>query len=129
MRKKLIRFGTYVALMGILLSASASVVDADSMQLMEDRQKSLSSNIATKDVKSALADAKELETMFKEVAAFYEQKGNASDAVAWSKENREIAGVVVAQALVAKDFDTASRQSVTMAKNCKACHQLYKTQE
>lgn len=129
MRHKIIRSGISIALMGVILSAAASVVDADAMQIMEDRQKSLSSNISLKDAKGALADAKELEAMFKEVGAFYEQKGNAPDAVNWSKESRELAGVVVAQALAANDFDTASIKSVTMAKNCKACHQLYKLQD
>jgi hypothetical protein len=129
MHKKIIQFGIYVALTGVLLSAYASVVDADLMQVMEDRQKSLSSNISMKNAKGAMADAKELEEMFKEVGAFYEQKGNAPDAVTWSKESKEIAGVVVAQALAVNDFDTASKKSVTMAKTCKACHQMYKSQE
>jgi len=127
MRKKILKFGLHLALTGALLSAYASVVDADLMQVMEDKQKSLSSNISLKNAKDALADAKELEEMFKEVGTFYEQKGNAADAVTWSKESRELAGVVVAQAIAANDFDTASKKSVTMAKNCKACHQAYKT--
>ena len=126
MRKKIIQFGMYVALTSPLLSAYAAV-DADSMQIMEDRQKSLSSNISLKDAKGALADAKELEEMFKEVEAFYVKKGNAAEGVTLSQESQVLAGRVVTQALAANDFDTASQKSVTLAKNCKACHQIYKT--
>lgn len=99
------------------------------MQVMQDKQKSLSSNISMKDAKGALADAKDLEELFKEVEDFYVKKGNAAEGVTWSKESKELAGVVVAQAIVANDFDTASKKSVTIAKTCKACHQLYKSQE
>jgi cytochrome c556 len=95
---------------------------------MEDRQKSLTSNISLKDAKGATADAKEMEEMFKEVEAFFVKKGNAADAVTWSQESRQLAGGV-AKSLAANDFDAASQQAVTLAKTCKACHKIYKSKD
>ena len=127
MRKKIIQFGIYIALTSTLLSAYAAV-DADSMQIMEDTQKSLSSNIALKASKGALADARELEEMFKEVEEFFVKKGNAADGVTWSQESRALAGGV-AKAVAASDFDGASQKAVSLAKTCKACHAIYKTKD
>jgi cytochrome c556 len=127
MRKKIIEFGIYVALTGFLLTAYAAV-DADFMQVLEDTQKSLTSNISLKNAKSASADAKEMEVMFTEVEAFFAKKGNAADAVTWSQESKALASGV-AQALAANDFDGASQKAVTLAKTCKACHKIYKTKD
>lgn len=127
MRKKIIQTGIYIALSVTLLSAYAAV-DADSMQVMEDTQKSLSSNIALKAGKGALADARELEEMFKEVEAFFEKKGNAADGVTWSQESRTLAASV-AKAVAANDFDAAAQKAVSLAKTCKACHAIYKTKD
>jgi cytochrome c556 len=130
MLKSTYRLVVFVTLTGALLSFSnASEMDVDLMQSMEDAQKNLSSNISLGNAKAALADAKELEQKFVEVEAFYLKKGNATDGVNWSKESKELAGVVVAQALAKKDFDTASRSSVVLAKTCKACHETYKSQQ
>jgi urate oxidase len=127
MRKKIIQLGIYIALTGSLLSAYAAV-DADSMQIMEDTQKSLSSNIALKASQGAIADAKELEEMFKEVEEFFVKKGNAADGVAWSQESRALAGSV-AKDVSENDFDGAAKKAVSLAKNCKACHAIYKTKD
>ncbi len=127
MRKKIIKFGIYTALAGFLLSAYASV-DADSMLIMEETQKSLSSNIALKSAKGALADARELEEMFKEVEDYFVKKGNAIDGVTWSQESRVLASAVT-KAVTANDFDSAAQKAITLAKTCKACHAIYKTKD
>lgn len=117
----------FLALIGIVLTAFAAV-DADLMQSMDERQKSLSSNLALKDAKGALQDAREMEEMLKEVEQHFVQKGNAPDGVNWSQESRQLANGV-AQAVTAHDFTGASQKAITLAKNCKACHQIYKTKD
>ena len=105
--------------------AAQSTVDEDFMQIMEDRQKSLSSNISLKNATAAREDVKELEDMFNEVEAFYVHKGNATDAVNWSKESKELAAAIE-KYVASNDFDTASQTSATLAKTCKTCHRVYK---
>src|SRR5512140_1037144 len=73
--------------------AAQVTVDEDFMQVMEDRQKSLSSNISLKDAKAAEEDVKELADMFGDVEMFYEQKGK-TDAANWSKESKELAAAI-----------------------------------
>jgi hypothetical protein len=100
-------------------------VDEDYMQVMEDRQKSLASNIALKNGQAAVEDAKELDQMFNDVETFYVHKGNASDAVTWTKESKDLA-VAITQYVATNDFDTASVKAVSLAKTCKECHSVYK---
>jgi outer membrane protein assembly factor BamA len=95
------------------------------MQVMEDRQKSLTSNIALKNSQAAVEDAKELDQMFNDVETFYAHKGNASDAVTWTKESKNLA-VAITQYVASNDFDTASVKAVSLAKTCKECHSVYK---
>lgn len=121
---KSILYFSLVVTTGSVVAAQVSV-DEDFMQIMDDRQKSLSSRIALKDANGATEDVKELADMFKEVETFYEQKGNAPDAVNWSKESKELAETIT-KYVASNDFDTASQTSVALAKTCKACHRVYK---
>ena len=105
--------------------AAQPTVDEDFMQLMKDKQKSLSSNISLKDTQSATDDANEIVDMFNDVQAFYEKKANAADAVDWSKESKDLTATI-AKYVAANDFDTAAQTSVTLAKACKTCHKIYK---
>jgi predicted DNA-binding protein len=125
MRKlKIFLYLSLVAMTGSVVAAQ-STVDEDFMQIMEDRQKSLSSNISLKNATAAREDVKELEDMFNEVEAFYVHKGNATDAVNWSKESKELAAAIE-KYVASNDFDTASQTSATLAKTCKTCHRVYK---
>ncbi|HXU92343.1 MAG TPA: hypothetical protein VFP33_01670 [Gallionella sp.] len=106
--------------------AGQAVVDEDSMQLMEDRNKSLSSRIALKDAAGAKEDAQALAEMFADVETYFAQKGKG-DAVDWSKQSRELSADI-SRYVAAKDFDHASQSAVTLSKTCKTCHQTYKTE-
>lgn len=121
---KIIVYGILVLMTGSVVAAQVTI-DEDYMQVMEDRQKSLSSNIALKNSQAALGDAKSLEESFNDVETFYALKGNATDAVTWSKESRDLA-VTIQKYVASNDFDTASQTSVTLAKTCKTCHRIYK---
>lgn len=107
------------------VAASQVTVDEDYMQVMEDRQKSLTSSIALNNAKAAVEDANALGEMFSDVETFYAQKGNANDAVNWTKESKGLT-VAITKYVATKDFDTASVTAVTLAKTCKECHSVYK---
>ncbi len=107
--------------------ASQVVVDEDSMQLMDDRNKSLANCIALKDEAGAKADARALDEMFADVEVYFEQKGKR-DAVDWSKQSRELSDQIT-RYVAANDFDHASQSAVTLSKTCKACHEVYKEEK
>lgn len=127
MYKSLIAYAVLVILGGTVMNAFGEV-DSDFMTEMEDRSKSLTSNISLKDAKAATDDAKAIEQMFNEVEAFFVKKGNAEDGVTWSQESRTLAGKI-AQSVAGSDFDTASQTAVSLNKTCKACHKIYKTKD
>lgn len=121
---KIFLYLSLVALTGSVVAAQ-STVDEDFMQIMEDRQKSLSSNLSLQNATAATEDVKELKDMFGEVEDFYVHKGNAGDAVNWSKESKDLAAAIE-KYVAAKDFDTAAQTSAALAKTCKTCHRVYK---
>jgi hypothetical protein len=115
---------TLAVITGSVLAAEVSI-DEDYMQVMEDRQKSLTSNIALKNGQAAVEDAKELDQMFNDVGAFYAHKDNAADAVNWTRESKDLAAAIT-KYVASNDFDTASMKAVSLAKTCKECHSVYK---
>lgn len=105
--------------------ATQFAVDQDSMQLVDDRNTSLASNIALRDAAGARSDAEALAAMFAEIEAFYAQKGQVNDAVSWSRQIRELADDISTH-VAASDFDQAAENAVTLSKVCKSCHSIYK---
>jgi hypothetical protein len=128
MRKlKSILYFSLAVMTGSVVAAEISL-DEDYMQVMDDRQKSLTSNIALKNAPAAVEDARELDEMFKDVETFYAHKGNAGDAVNWTKESKNLA-VSITKYVATQDFDTAAVTAVTLAKTCKECHSVYKKEK
>ena len=123
MHKKIL-FLLLAASAGIAISAQ-SALDDDLMQNIEDSTKSLTSNIALKDIKGGSVDAKELAEMFAKVEVFYQQKGDASEAVDLSRKSRELS-VEVGKDLVGRNFDHANELATSLSKTCKTCHSIYK---
>ena len=124
MKLKILGYSSLLLLAGSVYAADCAV-DEDFMQIMKDRQKSLASNISLGDAKAATEDVKQLEEMFVDVETFYAHKGNAADAVNWSRESKSLISVIQ-RYVAARDFDTASQTSVKLAKTCKTCHEVYK---
>ncbi|MCB5183606.1 hypothetical protein LG201_00100 [Methylobacillus gramineus] len=127
MSKFLVSLFVYLALTGSVVAALTEI-EEDFMQDIEDIQKSMTSNISLQDAATAKSEAVELEAMFKDVEEFYVKKGDAADAVDWSKESRTYL-VAISKALEAKNFDAASQSAVSLAKTCKACHKIYKSKD
>jgi hypothetical protein len=125
MRKIIVVIGVHAALAaGIVLAQSQDDFDAW-MRTIDEKNQSVQRNIAAKDSDAAAADAKMLQETFKQVEGFWAKRGNAQDAIELSQKAQEQAAEVVKSA-GAKDYDTASMQSIKIAQTCTACHRLYR---
>jgi len=114
-----------LALMAIT-AFGQSVDEFDSwMRTIDETNQSVQRNIAAKDSAAAAADAKTLDETFQMVENFWKKRGNAPDAVELSQKARQQAAAA-AKAIAAKDFDSASAQSIQIAETCTACHRLYR---
>ena len=114
----------------LLLAAGAAwsaetEMDTDLMRAIEDANKSLSSDIALKNTKGALADAKELEDMFVKVEGFFNDKGEAHDAVELSKISVELTRGI-SKSVSSGDFDAATDAATNLSRTCRSCHTFYK---
>lgn len=124
MRKLIIVFGVLAVLGGVVRAADGEL-DMDLMQTIEDTNKSLASNIATKNAPGSTSDAKELEGLFAKVESHFMAKGDAADAVELSKKSKDLAESIV-KSVAAKDFDTATDAATSISRTCRACHTFYK---
>lgn len=124
MQRKLIAFGaTLFVSAGLALAAVE--LDTDLMQNIDDTNKSLASNIAIKDGKAAIADAKSMNDMFGTVETWFVQKGDAANAVELTKQSRELTLAIV-NAVTANNYDAATDAATTLSRTCKKCHTFYK---
>ncbi|MFL6633879.1 MAG: hypothetical protein ACJ8HJ_16365 [Massilia sp.] len=124
MQRKLIAFGAVLSISAGLALAAVEL-DTDLMQNIDDTNKSLASNIALKDGKAALADAKSMTTMFDTVETYFVQKGDAANAVELTKKSRELTLTIV-DAVTSSDYDKATDAATTLSRTCKTCHTFYK---
>ena len=124
MRPKTAFFLSQLVLLGSVASAQFEIT-ADAMRDIEDTTKSLDSNVALKDAKTAVNEAQQLVAFFRQVEGFYAQKGDAADAVGYARKTHELAVQTLA-AVEAQDFDHASDTVSALARSCKSCHDVYK---
>ena len=124
MQRKLIAFGAML-FVSAGLALAAVELDTDLMQNIDDTNKSLSSNIALKDGKAAIADAKSMNDMFGTVETYFVQKGDAANAVELTKQSRELTLTIV-NAVTANNYDAATDAATTLSRTCKKCHTFYK---
>ncbi|WP_374319398.1 hypothetical protein [Aquabacterium sp.] len=116
---------TVMAAMTGAVYAAQDELDTDLMQGIEDTNKSMASNIATRDGRSATAEARELTEAFAKVEAFYTAKGDAPDAVELARKSKAIAGDI-AKLVEAGQFDAAVNAATDLSRTCKTCHNFYK---
>jgi hypothetical protein len=124
MRRKLIVFGAMLSVSAGFALAAVEL-DTDLMQNIDDTNKSLASNIALKDGKAAIADAKSMNAMFDTVETYFVQKGDANNAVELSQKSRELTLAIV-NAVTSNDYDAATNAATTLSRTCKTCHTFYK---
>lgn len=118
-------------LLAFVVGMSASVnsaevqLDTETMQTIEDLNKSLSSNISLKDAKGATSDAKELTELFAKVEQHFLQKGDAQNAVDLSKKSKDLT-VEIINSIAAKNFEAATDAATSLSRTCRTCHTFYK---
>lgn len=104
---------------------AAAELGMELMQNIEDSNKSLASNIALRDTKAAITDAKDLDTMFAEVEAHFTQRGDAANAVELSKKSRSLATQIVSS-VSSGNFNAATDAATDLSRTCRTCHTFYK---
>ena len=108
-----------------LCAAEAIDVDGDLMRGIDDTAKSLDSNVAQKDAKAALADARALVDTFARIGSHYGQKAETADAAGFAHRTQDLAAQAL-KAIEAQDFDTANDAVARLTRSCKSCHEVYK---
>ena len=113
-------------LLGTALCAAEAVdVDGDLMRGIDDTAKSLDSEVAQKDTKAALADARTLVDTFSRIESHYGRKPDTADAVGFAHQTQELAAQAL-KAIEAQDFDAAGEAVNQLTRSCKKCHDVYK---
>ena len=108
-----------------LCAADAVDVDGDLMRGIDDTAKSLDSDVAQKDAKAALADARSLVETFARIESHYGRKPETADAVGFAHQTQELAAKAL-KAIEAQDFDAAGDAVNQLTRSCKTCHEVYK---
>jgi hypothetical protein len=99
--------------------------DDDSMRDMDDANKDLQPVLGAKNADAALQDAQIIQIVLKETEGYFTKKGGTDNAVKIARQG-ELSVEAVIAALGKKDFDTAAAAARDTAKNCRACHDIYK---
>jgi hypothetical protein len=99
--------------------------DTDAMKAIEGATKDLDSSIVYKDVPGAISNAEFIRDSLLWAEGYFSQKGNADDAVKWSRQGRELADAIAAFAKK-KEFAAADDAFGSLKKVCKSCHDAYK---
>ncbi|HEU5135916.1 MAG TPA: hypothetical protein VFU13_12275 [Steroidobacteraceae bacterium] len=107
-------------------AAAQNLLDFDDwMQRIDDGSQDLQRHIAARDRQAAHGAAREIEELYALMEKFFEKRGNAEDAVRWSREGREFASRAQAD-LTAHRFTSARRNALAIAHGCRDCHFNYK---
>lgn len=118
---------TFAALSSGAGLAAQFEVDRDFMETLEDKTRSLNSRLALKESAGARDDARALAAMYEKMALFYSQQREASDAVTWSNQGKDLSNEISRYA-VAKEFDRALQSAAMLGNTCTTCHRVYKNQ-
>ena len=109
-----------------VIAAAQNLFDFDDwMQRIDDGSQDLQRHIDKKDAESAKAAAQEIEELYGLMEKFFEKRGNADDAVRWSREGRVFAARAQAD-LDARRFGAAKTKALAIAHACRDCHFVYK---
>ncbi len=110
--------------------AAQSILQFDQwMQKIDRHSQSIQRNVAARESVAALADAREVGDLYKQMADYFARRGdNTEDAVRLSKEGAVLAEAVV-KSLQENDFAAASRSVTSITHACRDCHVRYKPLE
>lgn len=123
---------TVLVLLGTLASAAANIdltdFDDDVMKNMDDIVKTLDSDLASRNAKSAQADAADIRDGLHWAEEYFKRKGNIEDAVQLARHGEDLAAEV-ARSAASNDFDAALTSYESLVKTCRRCHDSYKPPE
>jgi hypothetical protein len=110
---------------GVHVDLDLTDFDDDSMRDMDDANKDLQPVLGAKNADAALQDAQIIQIVLKETEGYFTKKGGTDNAVKIARQG-ELSVEAVIAALGKNDFDTAAAAARDTAKNCRACHDIYK---
>jgi hypothetical protein len=117
------------ALLSGLLCFSTAAHDIfafdDWMQRIDEGSQDLQRHIAARDVAAATASARQIEELYALMETFFEERGDAADAVRFSRKGRNFARKAQRD-LSARRFTAAQRNALGIAHGCRDCHYQYK---
>jgi len=109
-----------------MTAAAQNLLDFDDwMQRIDDGSQNLQRHIAARDPKAAGGAAREIEELYGLMEKFFEKRGNADDAVRWSREGQQFAAKAQAD-IAAGRYVSAKRNALAIAHGCRDCHFNYK---
>ena len=100
-------------------------MDEDLMRSIDDAAKSVTSNIDLRRFSAAQTDAHDLQSLLKQVEAFYIARPDKPDALEFARTSLGLTDRIE-QSAAARDFDAASLAAAQLARSCRACHDVYK---
>ena len=99
--------------------------DKDVMQAMDDAFKDLEPVIGARNTEAAISDVQVLLEGYQWTGDYFKARSDTPDAVQWNAEGHALLESVL-DSLNKKDFEKAAESARATAKNCKACHEVYK---
>jgi glutaredoxin 2 len=119
-----------LALLCLSLIANTAVPQSlfdldDWMQRIDDQSQDLQRHIGARNVPAAKDSAREIAELYDLMEMFFEKRGEAADAVRWSREGADWARQAQRD-LDAKRFTAAKRNALSIAHGCRDCHYQYK---
>jgi len=108
------------------VASAHSIFDFDDwMQRIEESSQDLQRHIDARRPEAAVERAREIEALYGLMEEFFENRGEADDAVRMSREGREFA-VRVQGDLARQRFGAAKGNALKIAHGCRGCHIQYK---
>lgn len=97
----------------------------DWMQRIDEQSQDLQRHIDARDVAAAKLSAREIEELYDLMEKFFEKRGEAANAVRWSRAGADWARAAQGD-LDARRFKAAKRHALAIAHGCRDCHDQYK---
>ena len=124
--------GKWILVLGLCASLGAGGAVAQTsldfdvwMQKIDRHSQSILLHLKRQDASAAVADARELERLYRLMERFYEARGDVDDTVLASYDGRERAAAVVKQ-VEQGDYTSAFESAAGIARDCRNCHDRFK---
>lgn len=114
------------ALLAASTAGAASIFDFDRwMSQVEKRALSLQKSLDRGDADTAMADAREIERLYRNIEEYFVLSGNSDSAVELSRKDGRDAADIAARTAT-KDTDGARVLIKGLMEDCRTCHRDYK---